>query len=102
MAAFVFFDVREIRDPDLLAAYRSQVFATVEQFGGRYRVLGGFKEVLEGGWDPNIPVLIEFGDVERARAWYGSDVYAPLLKQRTEAAVCDAILLDGFDHRPGG
>ena len=41
MAAYFLFDVRHIHDQDLLAKYRQQVFATVERFGGRYRVLGG-------------------------------------------------------------
>lgn len=99
MAAFVFFDVKQVRDPDLLATYRSKVFETVERYGGRYRVLGGFEAVLEGNWRLNIPVLIEFESVAAARNWYGSDLYAPLLRQRIEAADCDAVLLDGFDHR---
>lgn len=98
MAAFVFFDVKHVRDPDLLARYRSKVFETVERCGGRYRVLGGFEAVLEGNWRPTIPVLIEFESIATARQWYGSDLYGPLLKQRIEAADCDAVLLDGVDH----
>lgn len=102
MSAFVFFDVREIRDQELLGDYRSKVFATVEHFGGRYRVLGGMDAALEGDWRPNIPVLIEFPDSETARAWYASDLYAPLKRDRMQAALCDAVLLDGFDHGGGG
>ncbi|MBO9454359.1 DUF1330 domain-containing protein [Paracoccus sp. R12_1] len=98
MAAFVFFDVKQVRDPDLLATYRSRVFETVERFDGRYRVLGGCEAVLEGSWRPNIPVLIEFKSVAAAREWYFSDLYEPLLTQRIEAADCDAVLLAGFDH----
>jgi len=101
MAAFVFFDVREIHDPDLLSAYRGKVFQTVEQFGGRYLVLGQMETALEGSWAPNIPVLVEFPDSQTARAWYESDIYAPLKKDRMAAARCDAVLLGGFDHTPG-
>lgn len=100
MSAFVLFDVREIRDQEKLSDYRGKVFATVEHFGGRYRVLGGLDSRLEGDWTPAIPVLIEFDDLETAKAWYASDVYAPLKRQRLEAAVCDAVLLQGFDHNP--
>lgn len=101
MAAFVFFDVREIKDQDLLGAYRQKVFDTVERFGGRYRVLGELEAALEGDWVPNIPVLIEFPDSQSARAWYGSDVYASLKEDRMAAARCDAVLFGGFDHTPG-
>ncbi|MGS4991146.1 DUF1330 domain-containing protein [Roseibium aggregatum] len=101
MAAFVFFDVREIRDPERLGAYRAKVFETVEHFGGRYRVLGDMDSVLEGDWTPNIPVLIEFPDSQTARAWYESDLYAPLKKDRIAAARCDGVLLGGFEHGPG-
>jgi len=100
MAAFFFFDVRHIRDQDLLAEYRQQVFATVERFGGRYRVLGGPVETLEGDWAPIIPVVIEFADSDRARQWYQSEVYRPMKDQRVRAADCCGILLEGFDHEP--
>ncbi|GAB2186645.1 DUF1330 domain-containing protein [Roseibium sp. LAB1] len=101
MAAFVFFDVKEILDPELLGAYRSKVFETVEHFGGRYRVLGEMDRVLEGDWKPNIPVLIEFPDSQTARAWYESDLYAPLKNDRIAAARCDAVMLGGYEHSPG-
>jgi len=101
MAAFFFFDVRQIHDPDLLGEYRQRVFATVERFGGRYRVLGGPVETLEGDWTPVIPVVIEFPDEGSARQWYESEVYRPLREQRLQAADCCCILLQGFDHEPG-
>jgi uncharacterized protein (DUF1330 family) len=101
MSAFVFFDVREIHDQKVLAAYREAVFETVEAFGGRYRVLGGLDTALEGSWAPRIPVLIEFADLGKAHGWYGSELYAPLRRQRMAAADCDAVLLAGFDHRLG-
>mgnify|MGYP003407604835 CR=1 FL=1 len=36
MAAYYFVDVLEITDQTKLAKYREGVFATVEQYGGRY------------------------------------------------------------------
>ena len=48
MPAYCFFDVREINDKEKLGDYRSKVFSTVEQYGGRYIVLGGQFEVIEG------------------------------------------------------
>ncbi len=100
MPAYYLFDVREIIDQNKLSDYRSKVFATVEQYGGRYLVLGGNVEKVEGEWAPSIPVIIEFPTVAAARAWYQSDEYRPLLELRLAASSADAVLLDGFDHHP--
>lgn len=99
MAAYFFFDVHEIRDPEKAADYRSRVFATVETFGGTYRILGGQYEKFEGDWSPSIPVLIEFPDRQKAKAWYDSDDYRPLKDLRTQAMDASALLIDGFDHK---
>lgn len=101
MTAYFVFDVREIRDGDKAAEYRSQVFDTVEQHGGRYLVLGGPVEAVEGDWSPNIPVIIEFPSLEKARAWYDSDVYGPLQSLRMEAMDAHAVLIDGFNPGAG-
>ena len=98
MSAYFFFDVRHICDQQKLSEYRSQVFASVERFDGRYRVLGGSLERLEGDCAPNIPVLIEFPTADKARQWYESERYQPLKALRLEAAECRAVLLDGFEH----
>ena len=65
MAAYFMFDVREIKDAEKISRYRDQVFATVEQFDGRYLALGGPFEIIEGDWTPSIPVIIEFPSIER-------------------------------------
>ena len=97
MTAYFLFDVHEIRDPERAAEYRGQVFATVESFGGTYRILGGHLEKIEGDWAPNIPVLIEFPDRDQARAWYDSDLYRPLRDLRMQAMDASAVLIDGFE-----
>jgi len=101
MSAYYLFDVREILDQNKLSDYRSKVFATVEQYGGRYLVLGGRVEKIEGEWAPSIPV-IEFPSAEAARAWYQSDEYRSLLELRLEASNADAVLLEGFNCLPTG
>ncbi len=98
MTAYFFFDVKAINDQELITKYRSQVIETVEAFGGRYLIMGGDVENREGSWKPTIPVLIQFPDIDKARAWYSSNMYAPLLKMRLQAMDCDAVLLQGFDH----
>lgn len=99
MAAYFFFDVREITDPEKAGEYRQKVFATVEQFGGRYLALGGPFEIVEGDWSPVIPVIIRFESMERAREWYASEAYRPLKALRLEATKSCAALIEGFDHQ---
>lgn len=100
MSAYFFFDVREIRDRDKAAAYRARVFDTVAQYDGRYLVLGGPVDVIEGDWTPVIPVIIEFPSLERAREWYDSDVYRPLKDIRADAMDTAAVLVEGFTPQP--
>lgn len=99
MPAYFFFDVREIHDQDKLDQYKSGVFDCVERHGGRYLVLGGPAEVLEGSWSPVLPVVIEFPGRERARAWYDSDDYGPLKRLRLEATASNGVLIEGFDQQ---
>lgn len=100
MPAYLFFAVTEILDAAKASEYRSKVIETVERFGGRYLALGGLIEIVEGDWDPGIPVIIQFDTPQQAKDWYESDLYRPLKALRMEAMRCDAILVDGFEHQP--
>jgi uncharacterized protein (DUF1330 family) len=98
--AYFFFTVTEILDATKASDYRSKVIETVERFGGRYLALGGLIEIVEGDWDPGIPVIIQFDTPQQAKDWYESDLYRPLKELRMEAMRCNAILIDGFEHQP--
>ena len=95
MAAYYFVDVLEITDQRKLEKYREGVFATVELYGGRYVILGGNCEVVEGDWRPNFPVMIEFPCVEQAKRWYASPEYQPLLTLRLESTRGNALFIEG-------
>ena len=64
--------------------------------GGRYRVVGGTAQALEGEWTPAYPVIIEFDSRERAQAWYDSEEYAPLKRLRQSAVTCNGVLIEGL------
>ena len=76
MSAYVIAEV-EVTDSETFEEYRKLVPPTIEAFGGRYVVRGGAIYGLEGDWRPGRMVVIEFADVERAKAWHGSEFYAP-------------------------
>jgi uncharacterized protein (DUF1330 family) len=94
VSAYVIADI-DVTDPDVYARYRQQVLATVERYGGRFVVRGGAIEPLEGEWRPKRLVILEFPDLERARAWYGSREYAPLIELRQRAARGSVVLVEG-------
>ncbi len=95
MSAYFFFDVKEITDETKMAEYRRKVFPVVEQFGGKYRVVGGKHYVLEGDWQPTFPVIIEFETVEKARRWYDSPEYRDLKALRLASTKGNMVLIDG-------
>lgn len=101
MAAYVLFDNRRVNDGEKLEAYKRAAGPLVARFGGRYVVLGGPFEVLEGSSAPVFPVMLEFPDRASALAWYRSPEYQPLKDLRLEAVDSNAVLLDGLAGASG-
>jgi uncharacterized protein (DUF1330 family) len=95
MAAYDFVDVREIEDSAKMEDYRARINAVVAQFDGRYVVVGGPLQVLEGSYKPVFPVMIEFPTLEAARRWYGSEEYRELKALRLAATISNAFFMDG-------
>jgi uncharacterized protein (DUF1330 family) len=95
MPAYYLVGVREIKDPVAMVDYRARINAVVEQFGGRYVVIGGPFHVLEGSYQPVFAVMIEFPTRQDARLWYESEDYRELKALRLSATVSNAFLMDG-------
>ena len=95
MAAYVIAEV-EVVDPAGYDEYRKGVPATIAAYGGRFLVRGGAVETREGGWAPKRIVVLEFESVARARAWYESPEYRPLLQLRARAAKSKLIIVEGL------
>ena len=85
-----------IADPDRYPEYASRVPQTVERHGGRYLARGGKVEVLEGEWEPQRLVILEFESMERLREWYDSPEYDPLKKLRGEVADSQLVVVEGL------
>lgn len=96
MPAYVISDVT-FRDAQALEAYRSHAAASIARHGGRYLARGGAVEILEGNWRPSPLIIVEFPDMERARAWYRSLDYAEALRFRDAALSRDLILVEGVE-----
>lgn len=75
--------------------YMTEAPATVAAFGGRYLVRGNDVQALEGTWEHERMVIVEFPDKDSALAWYQSDVYRPLRDLRQASASAVILLADG-------
>lgn len=95
MSAYCLFDNLEIHDASKLERYKSRVAAVVEKFGGRYVVLGGRVDRVEGSWQPTFPVMIEFPSLDDAHRWYDSDDYRDLKELRLSAGRFAAVFMEG-------
>jgi uncharacterized protein (DUF1330 family) len=86
-----------ISDEDRYADYRAGTVASLEPYEGRFIVRGGATECVEGSWDVDRTVVIEFPSIDQARAWYHSDGYQQLASIRREASDADFVLVEGVD-----
>ena len=94
MPAYVLVEL-SIYDQELYDEYKKLTPLTIKAYGGRFVIRGGKAEHLEGDWDPERIVLLEFPSVERAKEWWNSEEYtrARLIRQR--AAHTNMIILEG-------
>jgi uncharacterized protein (DUF1330 family) len=96
---YCFFDMYEVTDPEKLEQYRSGVLATVKRYRGRYILVGGKCDIVEGQWRPTFPVLVEFSSLEAAHCWYNSQEYADLKALRLSATKCNVIFMESEPNK---
>jgi len=84
MAAYVIVEV-SIDDPVEYEEYKKLTPAAVAAFDGKFIVRGGQTVSLEGDWNPERIVVLEFPSVEKAKEWWSSELYtaAKIIRQRT-------------------
>jgi uncharacterized protein (DUF1330 family) len=83
-------------DPERMVEYRRLSSIAVEKFGGRFLVRGGPYEVLEGKWQPQRLVVIEFDNREKAKAFYDSPEYVAARQARAGVSSFDMVLVEGY------
>lgn len=96
MAAYVIASVT-VKDPARYADYRKMVLPTITAYGGRFLARGGRVERLEGVWEPNRLVIVEFPSVERAKAWWSSPEYAEAKALRQATSEGSLVVIEGVD-----
>ena len=87
---------REVKDPDVLAAYAVLAGPTVTANGGRILARGGRVTSLEGGIEERT-VLIEFDNFEAAVAHYHSEAYQKAIAALGDAAIRDMRVVEAVE-----
>lgn len=95
MAAYVIVDV-SYYDHKAKEEYQKLTPATVAAFDGKFIVRGGQTTTLEGDWQPERIVVIEFPTVQRANEWWHSEMYTQAKIIRQRAAKTKMIIVEGI------
>ena len=95
MTAYVVVDIK-VTDPETYQRYIEVAPSTIEHFGGRYIARGGTAEKLEGAWEPNRVVVLEFESVDQAKAWWSSEEYRGPKALRQGASHANMIVVQGL------
>ncbi len=94
MPAYLLVDC-EVTDAARYEIYKALAPPAIAKYGGRYLVRGGAITLIEGSWQPNRIVVLEFPDSETARRFYDSPEYRAARAQRAGAAAMNMVLVEG-------
>jgi len=95
MPAYVIVEV-EIHNPVEYEEYKKLTPASIAAFDGRFIVRGAKSECLEGDWQPQRIVVLEFPSVERAKEWWHSVEYASAKEIRHRTAKTKMLVVEGY------
>ena len=93
--AYIVVDARST-DPERMAESRSLAQVAVEKHGGRYLVRGAPYETLEGRWQPQRLVMLEFPSMDAARGFYDSPEYKAARAARAGVSDFDMLLAEAY------
>lgn len=95
MAAYLVFIKEREHDAAAMAEYAPKAGASLQGHAGKPLAYYGAIETLEGP-DAKGAVIVEFPDMDEARAWYGSEAYQDARKSRFAGADYRVMLIDGM------
>lgn len=95
MKGYLVLDI-EIYDFEMFQNYAQQVKHMVDDSSGRYIVRGGNVEVIDGNWEPQRIVIVEFPSVAEAKKIFNGKKYAPLRAMADACSKVNAIVVEGM------
>ena len=94
MSAYVIVEV-SIQNHSEYEEYKKLTPAAIAAFNGRFVVRGGQTTTLEGDWNPERIVILEFPTIQRANEWCNSELYNKAKEIRQRAAKTKMIIVEG-------
>lgn len=94
MPAYMLVEIA-IHSPEVYEEYKKKTPTSLLPFEGKFLVRGLPVEALEGSWDHDRLVILEFPTREKALAWYHSTDYKSAKKLRDQAATSRFLLIGG-------
>jgi uncharacterized protein (DUF1330 family) len=100
MSAYAVGHLRNVRMGPGIITYLQGIDATIEPYQGRFIIHGDRPLVKEGNGTGDL-IVIEFPDLEQARAWYQSPEYQAILALRADNSEGEILLINGVspDHK---
>lgn len=84
-----------VTDPQRFDDYRKLAGPAVALHGGKFLVRGGARKILEGKFDANRLVVVEFPSAEAAKTFYNSAEYQAARQKRLGACDLNMVLVEG-------
>lgn len=98
MLAYLILDFR-VTDLTTFIDYVEQIPAHIKRHGGRYIVEGLKPERIEGDWEPETMVVLEFPSKAHAQAFLTDPIVQPVFAIRHKSTVGNLILVEGGSWR---
>jgi len=93
MSAYLIADIT-VTDPERYEDYKKLAPPAIAAYGGKYVARGGKSEKLEGSWDPNRIVILEFESTEKAKQFIDSPEYEEARELRHKTATSNMIVVE--------
>ncbi len=93
MPAYVIVEV-DIHNPEMYEEYKKLTPESIADFGGKFVIRGNPVQVLEGNWNHDRFVMLEFKDKATAENWYYSEKYTIAREIRSKASTANFLIIE--------
>lgn len=95
MAAYIIARIT-VHNPERYAEYSKRTPAILAQYEGRFVARGNQVTSLEGPQETRRIVVLEFNDIEAAKAFYHSPEYTAVRHHRDASSDAEFIIVEGY------